>query len=149
MNEYDNLSTFPDVSSALGRLTTVPNLTTVVFSNGTKSMVSNSVHRSKNLAPHSAAFRDIVTVDGVSQFKPAPATYQHLAQKMGKSGAQMGDLWLVTGNPFDVVGARSCGMNAIWVDRPHAGWHDAACPELQPTAIVNSLEHVVDKLRDQ
>lgn len=149
MTEYDNLSTFPDVNPALNRLSTIPNLTAVVFSNGTDSMVSNSVHKSKDLSPHSAAFRDIVTVDEVKQFKPAPASYYHLMQKMGKTESQMGDLWLVSGNPFDVVGARSCGMNAIWVDRAHAGWHDAACPKLQPTAIVNSLEHIIDKIGGQ
>jgi len=36
----------------------------------------------------------------------------------------MKDLWLVSGNPFDVTGARHSGMNAIWVDRAGNGWVD-------------------------
>ena len=30
---------------------------------------------------------------------------------------EMGEIWLVTSNPFDVVGARAAGMKAAWVDR--------------------------------
>jgi 2-haloacid dehalogenase len=33
-------------------------------------------------------------------------------------------IWLVSGNPFDVVGARSVGMRAAWVDRGGRGWCD-------------------------
>lgn len=146
MEAYDSLSTFPDVTPALGRLTSNPNIEAVVFSNGTTSMVANSVLHSKDLSPHVTVFKDIITVDDVKQYKPAPATYAHLAKRMGK---QMNEMWLVSGNPFDIVGARSCGMNAIWVDRSNAGWHDAAVPSLQPTAIVNSLEQVVEKIRSQ
>lgn len=146
MEAYDSLSTFPDVTPALGRLTSNPNIEAVVFSNGTTSMVANSVLHSKDLSPHVTVFKDIITVDDVKQYKPAPATYVHLAKRMGK---QMNEMWLVSGNPFDIVGARSCGMNAIWVDRSNAGWHDAAVPSLQPTAIVNSLEQVVEKIRSQ
>ena len=147
MKAYDSLSTFPDVTPALGRLASNSNLTAVVFSNGTKSMVTNSVMHSKDLSPHSSVFTDIITVEDVKQYKPAPAVYRHLAQKMGKADSQMSEMWLVSGNPFDVVGARSCGMNAIWVDRFKQGWHDAAVPSLPPTAIVHSLEQVVDRIR--
>lgn len=147
MEAYDSLSTFPDVSPALERVSTAANLTSVVFSNGTQSMVSNSVHRSQDLSPHSALFQDIVTVESVKQYKPAPAVYKHLAERIGKGPSEMKEIWLVSGNPFDIVGARACGMNAIWVDRANAGWHDAAQPSLQPTAIVHSLEQVVDKIR--
>lgn len=112
-------------------------------------MVKNSVTHSQELSPHSSVFKEIITVDDVKQYKPAPAVYAHLAEKMGKTHSQMGEMWLVSGNPFDVIGARSCGMNAIWVDRSKAGWHDAAVPGLQPTAIVHSLEQVVEKIRSQ
>lgn len=50
----------------------------------------------------------------------------------------MSKLWLISGNPFDIVGARATGMQAIWVDRVGAGWKNAAAPDLQPTGIVQS-----------
>ncbi|GIJ86410.1 hypothetical protein Asppvi_005298 [Aspergillus pseudoviridinutans] len=144
LRAYHSLVTFPDVQATLGQLANRPDITAVVFSNGTQAMVTNSVRDSTDLSPHSAVFKQIITVDEVRQFKPAPAVYAHLARKMGNSpSSQMADLWLVSGNPFDVIGARSCGMHAIWVDRARRGWMDAAVPDLQPTAVVHDLSDIL------
>ncbi|KAL2870567.1 haloacid dehalogenase, type II [Aspergillus lucknowensis] len=148
MNAYDSLSTFPDVKPTLNELDAIPTVRAVVFSNGTQSMVSNSVRSSPDLAPHATVFADIVSVDGVKQFKPAPAVYLHLAERVGKA-AQLEDVWLVSGNPFDVVGARSVGLNAIWVDRAGQGWIDAAVPGERPTVVVRSLEEILDVVKER
>ncbi|KAL2816039.1 HAD-like domain-containing protein [Aspergillus cavernicola] len=147
MNAYDNLSIFPDVKLTLTKLEEIPTVAPVIFSNGTQSMVSNSVHRSPDLSPHASLFSDIVTVDDVKQFKPAPKVYLHLAERLGKSSSQIKDIWLVSGNPFDIVGARSVGLNAIWVDRNGRGWVDGARPDIQPTAVVNNLEQILRVIR--
>lgn len=139
MKAYDSLSTFPDVNPALRRLEGNSNIECVVFSNGTKSMVSNSVNSSKDL--NSSVFTDLVTVDFVRAFKPAPEVYKFLAQKTNNVG-QEDKMWLVSGNPFDVVGARACGMQAAWVDRAGNGWQDHLGQG--PTVIVQSLEEVAD-----
>ena len=139
MQAYDSLSTFPDVEPALKRLAQNSDVECVVFSNGTKSMVSNSVHKSPDLGPHSSVFKDLVTVDFVQTFKPAPEVYRYLAQTMNHVG-QEENMWLVSGNPFDVVGARSIGMQAAWVDRQGNGWQDKLGAE--PTVVVRSLEEV-------
>ena len=139
MEAYDSLSTFPDVNPALKRLEENSNIECVVFSNGTKTMVSNSVNRSEDL--NSSVFKDIVTVDFVRAFKPAPEVYKFLAQKVNKVG-QESALWLVSGNPFDVCGARAVGMQAAWVDRAGNGWHDKLGGG--PTVVVKSLEEVAD-----
>ncbi|CAI7647615.1 unnamed protein product [Penicillium glandicola] len=146
MQAYDSLSTFSDVNSALIHIAADPAIEAVIFSNGTKTMVSNSVLRSKDLSPHSSVFQDIVTVEDVQQFKPSKASYEHLANQTGQDPSQMGKLWLISGNPFDIVGARATGMQAIWVDRVGAGWKDAMAPDLQPTAVVHSLEDIVDEV---
>ncbi|KAL8999615.1 MAG: hypothetical protein Q9169_001575 [Polycauliona sp. 2 TL-2023] len=125
MSAYDSLSTFPDVPPALEPLGKSSSITPVVFSNGTDQMVGNSVHRSPDLSPYSKVFRDIVTVEEVKKFKPHPDVYYHLAKKVGKGKEQMGDMWLVSGNPFDVVGAKAVGMKAAWVDRGGQGWSDS------------------------
>lgn len=139
MEAYDSLSTFPDVNPGLKRLSENKNIESVVFSNGTKIMVTNSVHKSGSL--DSTAFKDIITVDAVEVFKPAPEVYRYLAQKVGKEG-QESDLWLVSGNPFDVVGARAVGMQAAWVDRAGNGWQDTLGQG--PTVVIKSLEEVAD-----
>jgi 2-haloacid dehalogenase len=57
-------------------------------------------------------------------------------------------------NPFDVVGARACGLNAIWVDRSGSGWSDQlgmglgpGGRELAPTKIVKGLGEVAEYVR--
>jgi 2-haloacid dehalogenase len=121
----------------------------VIFSNGTDKMVSSSVRNSPDLSPYAGHFDEIVTVDACRKFKPAPETYHHLAQKVGKNvddKKEMGEIWLVSGNPFDVVGGRAVGMNAVWVDRMGNGWQDSMMPGAWsgPSAVVRSLEQVVD-----
>lgn len=151
MEAYDSLSTFPDVSPALKALTDEPGIAAVVFSNGTNSMVTNSVKSSPDLGPHASVFKEIVTVEDVECFKPDPRVYYHLAEKMekGTSRQAMSEMWLVSGNPFDVVGARAVGMRAAWVDRGGAGWTDGLVPgEMgKPTVVVRGLEEAVEVVR--
>ncbi|KAL9609578.1 MAG: hypothetical protein Q9167_005671 [Letrouitia subvulpina] len=127
MKAYDDLDTFPDVPPALSSLEQHPNIIPLIFSNGTQSMVENSVHRSKSLAPCSAVFKDIVTVDEVKKYKPAPEVYRHLGERARKwlPELEMRQMWLVSGNPFDVVGANAVGMRTAWVDRLGNGWCDS------------------------
>ncbi len=148
MKAYDSLSTFPDVAPALKHLSQKEGITPVVFSNGTNSMVTNSVKSSPGLGPHASVFKDIITVEDIKRFKPAPELYYHLAEKMGKPKTKEGmrSMWLVSGNPFDVVGARAMGMQAAWVDRAGNGWTDQLVQgDLgRPTIIVGGLGEVVD-----
>lgn len=139
MKEYDNLGTFQDVEKGLAALRQNPNVTCVVFSNGTKDMVSNSVYRSEALKSSSSTFADIVTVDQVKVFKPSPEVYQYLARRMGKT-EDVGSMWLVSSNPFDVVGARAVGMQAAWVDRTGNGWQDKLGGS--PTVVVKGIDEV-------
>ena len=149
MKAYDSLSTFPDVHPMLDKLKETKNIKRVIFSNGTHSMVSSSVKNSPDLSPYADIFDDIVSVDDVRKYKPAPEAYHHLAEKVGKdvhSKDEMAEVFLVSGNPFDVVGGRSVGMNALWVDRAGNGWQDnmMAGTWNGPSEIVGSLEQVVD-----
>lgn len=148
MSAYDSLSAFPDVQPTLEKLNDLKNIKIVIFSNGTHEMVSSSVRNSPDLSPHARVFDEIVVVEQCRKFKPAPEAYNHLANKVGKNVLDrdaMAEIWLVSGNPFDVVGARSVGMNAIEVDRAGNGWQDALLPTERgrPTEIVQSLEEIV------
>jgi 2-haloacid dehalogenase len=146
MEAYDHLSTFPDVIPALKGVSTNSNITAVVFSNGTKTMVSNSVFRSQDLSPHAKIFQHLVTVDEVKKFKPAPEVYHHLAQTTGK---EMKDIWLVSANPFDIVGATTIGINAAWVDRAGRGWEDNAVPSVRPKVIGKGVEEIFKSIISQ
>ncbi|KAI5212791.1 haloacid dehalogenase, type II [Aureobasidium subglaciale] len=147
MKAYDSLSIFPDVGPALEAIAKQSDLYPVVFSNGTHTMVSNSVNKSPDLSKHASAFKDIVVVEEPKRFKPTPESYAHLAKAVGKNPnnkEDMASMWLISGNPFDITGARAVGMQACWVDRAGNGWQDAMIEgELgRPSAIVSSLEEV-------
>lgn len=148
MKAYDSLSTFPDVSPTMDGLANRDNVACFVFSNGTNSMVSNSVKNSPDLQPHASVFLDLITVEEAQVFKPAPDVYRHLASKVGMVGRE-DQIWLVSGNPFDVVGARSIGMQACWVDRGGTGWQDRLVPNSQPTAIVRDLREILEIVAKQ
>ncbi|KAJ5650203.1 HAD-like domain-containing protein [Penicillium longicatenatum] len=149
LEAYDSLHTFPDVGPALNRIANDPNLQAVIFSNGTKNMISNSVLHSPDLSQHANVFQDLVTVDDARVYKPAPASYQHCARTIGKQPSQMNEIWLISCNAWDIVGARNAGLNAIWIDRAGKGWQDAAVPELKPTAIVRSLEQIIKEIKSR
>lgn len=150
LKAYDSLSIFPDVARTCQKLRTTPDIHPVVFSNGTSEMVSNSVTKSPDLKDHADVFKDIITVEEVKKFKPAPELYHHLAEKVGmdpKDPKSLERVWLVSGNPFDIVGARAFGMNAIWVNRKgeKRGWEDGLVEgeKGRPTEIVTQLHEAV------
>lgn len=146
MEAYDSLATFADVQPALNRLAANTTIYPVIFSNGDSKAIRTSVRNSEGLATHSSIFHDLISVEDIKRYKPSVESYEHLAEKVGKQTSQMNEMWLISGNPFDIVGARNSGMNAIWVDRTSKGWQDTAVPTLQPTAIVHSLEQIVKEI---
>ena len=56
-------------------------------------------------------------------------------------------VWVVSGNPFDIVGARAVGMNSIWVNRKgdKRGWEDGLVEgeKGRPTEVVCQLHEAV------
>ncbi|KAL8732961.1 MAG: hypothetical protein Q9166_002359 [cf. Caloplaca sp. 2 TL-2023] len=148
MSAYDALSTFPDVTPALESLAKSPSITPVVFSNGTQEMVHNSVYRSPDLLPYSEIFRMVVTIEDTRKFKPHPDVYYDLVHKVGKDRDRMDEVWLVSGNPFDVVGAKAVGMKACWVNRTANRWTDNLIQgeEGKPDLTVKGLDEVVERI---
>src|SRR5208283_1694001 len=78
-------------------------------------------------------FLDVVSVDEVKSFKPDPGVYAHFLRRAGAPGA---DAWLISSNPFDVIGALSAGMRAAWVRRTPDALFDPW--DLEPTLTVES-----------
>jgi 2-haloacid dehalogenase len=149
MKAYDNLGTFDEVPATLESLRDSNTIDAYVFSNGTHAMVSSSVNQSPNLSKYSGVFKDLITVEEVEAYKPDPKVYEHLLKKVGKSKEEAGSVWLVSGNPFDVVGARAAGLQAAWVDRKghhgKGGWSDRLGDLASggPTIVANGVDEAV------
>jgi 2-haloacid dehalogenase len=122
---YDQLPAYADAVPALAQLRDAGH-TIVVLSNGTPAMLeavlSNSGLR--------ACIQDVISVDEVQAYKPAPRVYQHAARRLSLQPAA---LRLVSSNPFDVVGAQAAGLSAAWVRRlPHGSIAASAAGRAAP-----------------
>ncbi|QMU60478.1 MAG: haloacid dehalogenase type II [Gammaproteobacteria bacterium] len=109
LNLYSNLKVFPDVVPAF-ELLKQNNHTLVAFSNGVESTL-NTLLSNAGLINYLA---DIISVDKLQTFKPNPKVYRYLALK---TDADPADCWVISSNPFDVIGGKSAGLNAAWIQR--------------------------------
>jgi len=139
LEHYRSLPAFEDAGTALARLRGA-GYRLFAFSNGTAEAVSNLL----SCAGLRDFFLGIVSVDDLKSFKPNPAVYSHFLRQAGALGS---DAWLISSNPFDVIGAQAAGIRAAWVQRsrqtPFDPWG------IEPSLRVESLIDLSDQLQNQ
>lgn len=129
---YRALPAFPDVEAGLTDLASSA-FRLFAFSNGPAADVRALLVN----AGIESFFEDIISVDEIGSFKPNPAVYCHFLRRARATGS---DAWLISGNPFDVIGAVSAGMRAVWLQRSPAAVFDPW--EIQPTLTAHSLNDI-------
>ncbi|KAJ3554040.1 hypothetical protein NPX13_g10725 [Xylaria arbuscula] len=140
MTAYDALHCFPEIPDAMKLLQENKEAVhAYIFSNGTDDMIGSSVRTSPELSPYADLFKSLITVDGLKCFKPDPRTYAHLVEQSGKRG-KPGDVWVVSANPFDVVGAKASGLKTAFIDRQGQGWLDRLDLVNVPTLIASGVD---------
>ncbi|HSF06214.1 MAG TPA: haloacid dehalogenase type II [Methylomirabilota bacterium] len=110
MEAYLSLACFPEVEQALERLAPRPR---AILSNGSPRMLQAAV-ASSGLGKH---FAQVVSVDAVRTYKPAPAVYGLGPQALGVAA---NDLLFVSSNAWDVAGAKAFGYQVAWCNRAGA-----------------------------
>ncbi|MDW3095375.1 MAG: haloacid dehalogenase type II [Gammaproteobacteria bacterium] len=133
---YRSLPAFKDVDDGLKKLKT-NDYRMFAFSNGTANVVEGLLVS----AEIRGYFQGVVSVDDVKSFKPNPAVYSHFLRESEANGS---DAWLISSNPFDIIGAISAGMKAVWVKRSKSVIFDPW--GIEPTLTVNNLSELYDKL---
>jgi 2-haloacid dehalogenase len=88
-------------------------------------------------------FEGIITADDVRSFKPSPAVYSY-ARRV--TGAWSSPFWLISSNPWDVIGARSAGLSSAWVQRSDEKIYDPW--GVEPNVSVRSLIDLPAALAD-
>lgn len=133
---YRILPAFNDVKEALTRLQTA-GFRLYAFSNGK----SDALEMLLSNAGIRDLFLDVVSVDDIKTFKPSPGTYCHFLRQAKATG----DIaWLISSNPFDVIGAISAGMKAAWVQRSPEAIFDPW--GIEPTITIGNLLELHDKI---
>ena len=129
LDSYRKLPAFGDVEEGLKTLN-ASGFRIYAFSNGSAEAVE-ALLAAAGIREH---FLDVVSVDDLKSFKPNPAVYSYFLRKSDAIGASA---WLISGNPFDVIGAVSAGMRAVWVKRFPETIFDPW--EIEPTLTVSGL----------
>ena len=109
LGSYAQLPPFSDVLETLQQLSQSGHRL-FAFSNGSKKALTTLLGN----AQISSYFEDLVSVEDVGVFKPSPKVYAHFNRK---TMSKPTNSCMVSGNPFDVIGARTYGMYAVWVQR--------------------------------
>jgi 2-haloacid dehalogenase len=126
---YRRLPAFADVAPALAALGRLP-LRLFAFSNGRRDDVE-ALLQAGGIRGH---FEGVVSLMDIRTFKPDPAAYKYFLSAANPGGDEA---WLVSSNPFDVIGAVAAGMQAAWIRRSPEAVFDPW--ELQPTATLSNL----------
>lgn len=133
---YRVLPAFADVKEGLTRLKTA-GFRIYAFSNGK----ADALEMLLNNAGIRDLFLGVVSVDDIKTFKPSPGTYCHFLRQSETSGCSA---WLISSNPFDVIGAISAGMKAAWVRRSPEAIFDPW--GIEPTITVSGLRELADRI---
>jgi 2-haloacid dehalogenase len=136
LDAYLHLPAFPDVREGLAKLNRAGH-TLVALTNGTEHS-AGTVLQNAGIAELLEA---VLSVDRIRTFKPDPAVYAMLD---GIDGAEGQPRWLVSGNPFDVIGAKAAGLKAAWLRRDRQRSFDPW--EFSADLIVRTLEEFCDEL---
>ena len=135
---YQHLPRFDDVTPALQSLRTA--FRVFAFSNGKRSEI-DVVLSNANIRDY---FEDIVTAHDVRSFKPDPAVYSYARRA---TRAWSAPFWLVSSNPWDIIGARSAGLSSAWVQRSAEKIYDPW--GVAPNVTVRSLTDLPAALEDE
>jgi len=137
LETYRCLPAFSDAEQGLARLK-AEGCRLYAFSNGKPDDVRNLLEQ----AQIDLYLEDVVSTDEIKSFKPNPAVYAHFLRRAGATGSES---WLISGNPFDVIGAISAGMRGAWVKRSPQAVYDPW--EIPPTLTVANLVDLCEALR--
>ncbi len=136
LDAYRHLPAFEDTASALRRLNEAGHRL-YAFSNGLpddlESLLTSAGIRNE--------FLDIVSVHEIRTFKPNPAVYRHFLQRSSTTANQC---WLISSNPFDLLGGQSVGLHTAWIQRSQANLFDpwGKTPDLTLASLTELPESV-------
>lgn len=106
---YWQLSAFPEVGSVLSALRDAGQ-NTAILSNGSPEMLAGAVQS----AGLEELLDDVLSVESVGIFKPAPQVYDMVIQRFGCAKSHV---LFVSSNGWDACAAAAYGFQSVWVNR--------------------------------
>jgi 2-haloacid dehalogenase len=134
LDRYFALEPFADAHPTLESLS---GYTLAVLSNGSPKMLQVGLDHAGLLE----FFAQVISTGEVQSYKPDPQVYQWALQKLGLRNEEVA---LVSANGWDLVGAKSTGLRAYWVNRNGQPWDDLG---YAPDATLSSLTELPEILQ--
>ncbi len=131
------LDPYPDAHDAFARLEQA-GVDAVTLTNGGEEHTRGLLARAR-LAE---AVELVITVDEVRAYKPHAAPYHQAASRLGLT---LDRITLVAAHGWDVIGARSAGMDAVWVDRLERRWPFLTTEPARAPDLVAAVELVLSR----
>ncbi len=132
-----NMPAHPDVVPALARLRDA-GFRLVTLTNSASSPSPTPLEK----AGIDRYFDRHFSVEAVQKFKPAPQTYQYVANE---SGVETADLLMVACHLWDIVGAQAAGCKGAFITRPNNAILPAEGLPV-PDIVVGGLGELADQL---
>lgn len=133
MEAYLHLDTFPEVNSALRKLSQHK---LAILSNGSPKMLDAVVEN----AGLNGVFAKVISVDELKIYKPSPRVYALASQHLGVPEHAIA---FVSSNFWDIAGAKSFGLWTCWVNRGKLPEDELG---VKPDATVDTLDGLVPAL---
>ncbi|WP_027921793.1 haloacid dehalogenase type II [Pseudomonas sp. URMO17WK12:I12] len=137
MHAYTELNAFEDVKDGLADLL-MSKLRLFAFSNGSRTAIDALLRH----ATLRESFVDVLSVEAVRSFKPDPIVYEYLVKQCEVPAR---DVWLVSSNPFDVIGAANYGLRTVWLNRDPTVIFDPW--GVEPDLVVRGLDDIASKIQ--
>jgi len=139
MDKYVHLDLYPDARRTLADL---KQYKLAILSNGSSDML-NSLVRNTGL---DAVLDATISIDTKRIFKPSPEAYSLIE---GRLGVAPTEVMFVSSNPWDAIGAKSVGLNTIWIERVSPEAMADACRNvgiISPLTMFKALRMQMDEL---
>lgn len=139
MDKYVHLDLYPDAKRTL---TELKQYKLAILSNGSSNML-NTLVRNTGL---DAVLDATISIDSKRIFKPSPEAYSLIEDCLGVRPAEV---MFVSSNPWDAVGAKSFGLNTVWIERVSPQAMAEACQNsdlVSPLTMFKALRMQMDEL---
>jgi FMN phosphatase YigB (HAD superfamily) len=130
--KFSNLPPFPDAAPGLAFARRGGHFL-AAFSNGEEEAVRGVLQNADLLL----LLDDVVRADEVKTIKPDPTVYAHAVERLGQTADVT---WLVSSNPFDIIGAKTAGLRTAWIKRDPNGVFDPW--GVEPDLVLSGLDQL-------
>jgi 2-haloacid dehalogenase len=131
INAYLRLTPYEEVQQVLKEL---ENKTLAIFSNGSRDMLEPLV----NQYEFSSLLDCVISVDDIKQFKPTPASYALVLDRLGVNREKV---LFISSNTWDISGAKNFGFYTAWINRTGEIMDELG---VRPDGIYNDLRGILE-----